>query len=106
MLKALARKELRELLPLALLGVALELYLACTATGMRLGFFEENSRGTIPFVSDSTTQLFYYVSGGLAFALGIYQTMFESCAVRFNSCCIDRCAQCDLWPSNCSSAPR
>ncbi len=78
MLKALVRKELRELLPLALLGVALELYLTCTATGMRLGFFEERGWGPIPFVSDSTTQLFFYVSGGLAFALGIFQTMFES----------------------------
>ncbi|MEX2113512.1 MAG: hypothetical protein WD845_10015 [Pirellulales bacterium] len=78
MLTALARKEVRELLPLVLLGVALELYLACTATGMQLGFFEERGVGPIPFVSDQTSQLFFYVSGGLAFALGLWQTTGES----------------------------
>ena len=37
MLKALARKELRELLPLVLLGVAIELLLASSAAGIRTG---------------------------------------------------------------------
>ncbi len=78
MLITLARKELRELLPLVILGVILELYLACTATGMRLGFFEETSVGVIPFISDETSHLFFYVSGGVAFALALWQTMLES----------------------------
>ena len=78
MLTALARKEVRELLPLAALGAILELYLACTAMGMRLGFFEDGSMGTIPFVSDATAVLFFYVSGATAFALGLWQTMLES----------------------------
>ena len=78
MLITLARKEFRELLPLIILGVILELYLACTATGMRLGFFEENSMGAIPFVSDQTSLLFFYASGGIALALALWQTMLES----------------------------
>jgi hypothetical protein len=78
MLITLARKELRELLPLIILGALLEFYLVCTATGMRLGFFEQNSIGVIPFVSEETSQLFFYVSGGVGFALALWQTMLES----------------------------
>ncbi len=78
MLRALVQKESRELLPLVILGVVLELYLACTATGMRLGFFEANKIGPIPFVSDESIPLFFYVAGGLALALGLWQTMLES----------------------------
>jgi hypothetical protein len=77
MLAALTKKELREVLPLVVLGVILELALAWSATGMRLGFFEHTT-GAIPFVSEQTSASFFYVSGALALALGLWQTMLES----------------------------
>ena len=50
MLMTLAWKEGRELAPIVALGCLVQLYLACTATGMRMGFFDRESVGVIPFV--------------------------------------------------------
>ena len=79
MLKTLAWKEGRELAPIVALGCLVQLYLACTATGMQMGFFDRESVGVIPFVGyDDAAERFFYVSGMLAFALGLWQTLFES----------------------------
>ena len=95
MFLALARKELRELLPLILLGVAIELLplillgvaiellLASSATGIRTGIYDSYQSGRIPFVSDQSTVTFFYVAGALAFAIGLWQTMLESTRETF-----------------------
>jgi hypothetical protein len=78
MLKSLARKEIHELLPLAAGGVLLQLYVVSAAMGMRLGLIERNSIGDIPFVQDSMSGWFFFAAGGLALALGWWQTLLES----------------------------
>jgi hypothetical protein len=78
MLKALARKEMREVLPLVLLGVAIELLLASSAVGIRTGVYDNYFSGQIPFISDESTVTFFYVAGAVGFALGLWQTMLES----------------------------
>ena len=79
MLNPLFRKELRELLPLALVGIVAQLYFVGTAMGMQLGPLGGNNRmGAIPFVSEETSGWFFYVAGTLALALGLWQTLLES----------------------------
>jgi hypothetical protein len=83
MLTALVRNELRELLPLVLLGAAIELLLASYATGIRTGIFDTYVGQQIPFISDEASMKFFYVAGALAFALGLWQTMLESTRETF-----------------------
>jgi hypothetical protein len=77
MLRTLAWKELRELLPLALVALVVQIYLVCLATGVKLGPFEAPS-GAIPFVDDTMVQLMVIVSSLAAIGLGLWQTMRES----------------------------
>jgi hypothetical protein len=83
MVATLARKEMRELAPLILLGLAIELLLASSAAGMRTGIYDNHMQGQIPFVSDGSTMNFFYVAGALACALGLWQTMLESTRETF-----------------------
>jgi hypothetical protein len=77
MLRTLAWKELRELLPLALVALLVQVYLVCLATGVKLGPFEAPS-GAIPFVDDTMVQWMLLVSSLAAIGLGLWQTMRES----------------------------
>jgi len=82
MLTTLARKEMREILPLLAVALFVELCLAGTATGMQLGLdlFFNQSRNAIPFVTDQTgiVNNFFYVAGVMAGAVGLWQTLMES----------------------------
>jgi hypothetical protein len=82
MLTALARKEMREILPLVAVAMVAELCLAGTAMGMHLGLdlFFYQSYQAIPFVSDQATigRRFFYVAGVMACAVGLWQTLMES----------------------------
>jgi hypothetical protein len=81
MLTTLARKELREILPLLAVALFVELCLAGTATGMQLGLglFLSQPYQAIPFVSDqSNFHSFFFIAGLLAFVVGLWQTLMES----------------------------
>lgn len=77
MLKALTRKELRELLPLVAIALLLQMYLVCVAAGIPLGFLQR-SNNTIPFLMDSFSYYLLVVAGLTAAAIGFWQTWWES----------------------------
>jgi hypothetical protein len=85
MLKALVRKELRELLPIIVVAVLAQIVVVLAGTGVQLGFVssflgqaQAARSGAIPFLSDDTiTQLFLVVAAG-ALGVGLWQTMRES----------------------------
>jgi len=76
MLKTLAWKESRELLPLAVLAlVAQGLFFA--APWLPLVRWS-GDRGTIPFVNQSAATQLLYLAGIAAIAAGLWQTLWES----------------------------
>lgn len=84
MFRALVRKEIRELLPLVVPAVAIELLLVGVAIGLRLGVLSSivtsivHAWDVLPFINDSTCSLMITVGGVLAVAIGLWQTLWES----------------------------
>lgn len=82
MLKALAWKECRDLLPVAALALLVQFYLVFTGTGIDTGILAFLRIGqptnAIPFATDSVSHLFFFVAGAAAVGLGLWQTMLES----------------------------
>lgn len=79
MWKAMVFKELRETGWMALLALALGLWLVISLTGTSLVPYFGSGRGaTIPFVGDGFYSYFAYLCAGLTIALGFRQTATES----------------------------
>ncbi|HTQ40987.1 MAG TPA: hypothetical protein VMJ32_18375 [Pirellulales bacterium] len=86
MLKTIVRKELRELLPFVALALLIQIFLICAATGANLGglawivyvLLPSAGNGVIPFVGDLYCVAMLVVSGLLAVAVGLWQTMWEA----------------------------
>ena len=84
MLKALAWKELRELLPVVAVVALLQAFQISVATGIQLGFMSEAIRNyihsidSIPFVSDQLCVWISTISAAAAVAVGLWQTTWES----------------------------
>jgi hypothetical protein len=77
MLKTLAWKESRELLPLVALVLAVQVYLV--ASPKELQYLVSESSGRIPFLpSDTTCQLVFIFGGTAAVAIGLWQTLWEA----------------------------
>jgi ABC-type transport system involved in multi-copper enzyme maturation permease subunit len=77
MLKSLAWKEFRELLPLAALALAIEIYLIAGALHLtKLPVVTTTS--VIPFVNDPTCTALLWVAAFLAGIAGLWQTVWES----------------------------
>jgi hypothetical protein len=90
MLKALVRKELRELLPIMVVAALAQLVVILAGTGVQLGFVSSllsvsggMNAGVIPFVSDETTTQLFLVVGACAIGVGLWQTMRESAQGTF-----------------------
>ena len=77
MLKALAWKELRELLPVLSVALVGEFYFVSTAVGIQLGPLDQN-RHVIPFIGDGYVTLLLSVAGLAAIVFGLWQTLRES----------------------------
>jgi hypothetical protein len=77
MIQVLVRKELRELLPITVVILLMQLYLVSTAMGVFL-FLIRRSDETIPFVVDEMFWPMLVVAGLGAVGLGLWQTMRES----------------------------
>lgn len=77
MLKALAWKEFRELLPLVAVALVAQFYFVSTAAGVHLALLVRN-RGTIPFVGDGYATWLIVVAGLAGVAFGLWQTLRES----------------------------
>ena len=80
MWKAMVYKELRETGWMALLALALGLWLVISLTGTSLApsVFGFGRGYEIPFVGDEFLRLFAYISGALVIAVGFRQTATES----------------------------
>jgi hypothetical protein len=83
MLKALVIKELRESAGIVVLAALAAAYVVISLVGLSLVPIEVMSveviqSGNYPFLSDSFTMYFAVVIGGLAIALGLRQTAWES----------------------------
>lgn len=87
MLKGIARKEFRELLPFIAVALLAQFYLIVVATSAGYGFLAWVFRflpvyvrtdNTLPFVDDSTCSLIFLVAGLLAVVAGFWQTAWES----------------------------
>src|SRR4051812_20669230 len=77
MTKALMYKEFRETLPIAALGLAAFLLVALQGMGYSplpnlLGYVNQ---ARIPFISDSFNSNYNLAAGGLALALGFWQSL-------------------------------
>ncbi|HZZ30281.1 MAG TPA: hypothetical protein VFE46_19945, partial [Pirellulales bacterium] len=84
MLTTLARKEIREILPLVIVALLLQIYLVCAATGANLGqlawilrVLMSRTDNNIPFVGDLYCTAMLVVAGLLAVAVGLWQTLCE-----------------------------
>ncbi|MBI2826093.1 MAG: hypothetical protein HYX69_15520 [Planctomycetia bacterium] len=75
MIRAIIRKELRELLPFIALALLAQALLVLAALYPRSPFEETH---VIPFVRQSMMQYTFGVAACLAVALGLWQTMWES----------------------------
>ena len=78
MLKALVIKELRESAGIAVLGVLALMYALGELTGIRILPWRGQSLHTYPFLYDDLSFFLSLCVGGLAIALGLKQTAWES----------------------------
>jgi ABC-type transport system involved in multi-copper enzyme maturation permease subunit len=84
MLKTIAWKEVRELLPFIALTLLAEVYFVCNATGTRLGALSDInvmrnlSYNTIPFIDDFSCTLILFIGGCFAVVVALWQTMWET----------------------------
>jgi hypothetical protein len=77
MLKMLAWKEARELLPLVALVLAVQVYLVASPPDLQ--YLVRESSGQIPFLpSDTAWQLVFIFGGTAAVAIGLWQTLWEA----------------------------
>jgi hypothetical protein len=82
MIMALARKELRELLPLIILALLAQLVVVTAAMGISVGLLDQPAQ-VIPFVGRDIIWYTIVVAGLLAVAAGLRQTMWESAQGTF-----------------------
>jgi hypothetical protein len=81
MLKTLAWKEFRELMPFVALALLAEIYLVSMAMGAQFGLLSNISgrdTETIPFVEDHSCTLILLAAQFFAIAIGLWQTMWEA----------------------------
>ncbi len=79
MMRALARKELRELLPLLALAAIVQVIIVCSSMHVNLGIrLVTQSADLIPFVGQDAIWQVFLVGGLLAGSVGLRQTMWES----------------------------
>jgi ABC-type transport system involved in multi-copper enzyme maturation permease subunit len=84
MLKTIAWKEFRELLPFIVLAIVTESYLVCLAVGVHLGLlssvsiFQTNTYNLIPFIEDSYCTQILAAAALFAVVIALWQTLWES----------------------------
>ncbi len=83
MLKTIAWKEFRELLPFMALVILAQIYLISVAMGVQLGTLSSFSlfgheSNSIPFVEDYSCTLMLLAAGLFAVAIALWQTMWEA----------------------------
>ena len=82
MIKALAVKELREILGIGAIALLLFLAVASNMMGLKLlawiSFLPDKTKGGIPFVDPSYAMVFGFLAGAFAIALGLRQSAVES----------------------------
>ena len=84
MLKTIAWKECRELLPFIALALLAEIYFVCNAIGTRLGalsdinVLRDLSYNTIPFINDFSCTLILITGGCFAVVVALWQTIWET----------------------------
>lgn len=77
MLTTLVWKEARELAPLVALALLVQGLLSFAAIGLTFGPFVQES-GSIPFVDHWLADLFLFLGGIAAIAIGFWQSLWES----------------------------
>lgn len=78
MIRALALKELRESIGLVVVAALGAAYLLATLVGFPLLPWQQGRVYSLPFVQDELSTFLWLVGGGLAIALGLKQTAWES----------------------------
>jgi ABC-type transport system involved in multi-copper enzyme maturation permease subunit len=82
MLKTIAWKECRELLPFIALALLAQIDFVCVGTEARLGILTDlalfRSYNTIPFIEDFSCTLILLVGGCFAVVVALWQTMWET----------------------------
>jgi hypothetical protein len=75
MLKPVAWKESRELLPLVALALAAQLYILGAPADLQ--FLFNQSSAAIPFLGDTPETFVFVVAGCAGFVMGLWQTVWE-----------------------------